>query len=300
MNELMKITNVELSKKSDYITNIKIGMLESSLLEKFPAEDSIEHDRCGLLVGDRQERIARVAVALDPTYCAVCEAERAGCNVLLTHHPIFREPVQGFHPYTNISHNAGNIVYSAIEKGVACMNFHTCLDVSRPAQDVLPQLLSLYNKDMSKKKQGYKQSVLIPISSSKKKGFGQLCEIDTPLTLGELSRRCLAVFGRKPRVWGDDNVKLTKIVTALGSGSSLLDSAIDAGADVVVAGEIGYHSALSAAEAGLCIIELGHDVSELPLVALLAKSAQDAGVNRDKIIILDQTHNWHLTDAIRM
>lgn len=300
MNELMKITNVELSKKSDYITNIKIGMLERALLDKFPAEDSLEHDRCGLLVGDRGERIARVAVALDPTYSAICEAEKAGCNVLLTHHPLFRDPIEGFHPYSRSDSGVGNIVYSAIEKGVACMNFHTCLDVSRPAQDVLPQLLNLYDKDISKKKQGYKQSVLCPIASSKKKGFGQFCEINSTLTLGELSRRCLSVFGRKPRVWGDDDAKLSKVVTALGSATSLLPEAISAGADVVIAGEIGYHAALSASEAGLCLIELGHDVSELPLVALLAKSAQDAGVNRDKIIILDQTHNWHLTDAIRI
>lgn len=300
MNELMKIANVELSKREDYITNMKIGMLESALLNRFPAQDSVEHDRCGLLLGDRAERIVRVAVALDPTYGAICEAEHAGCNVLLTHHPAFRDPIEGFYPHTKESHGPGSIVYTAIEKGVALMNFHTCLDVSREAQDVLPQLLNFYDKNISKKKQGYKQSVLCQLDSSKKKGFGQLCEIENKLTLGELSRRCLSVFGRKPRVWGDDNSKISKIVTALGSGSSLLDKAILAGADVVVAGEVGYHSALNAAEAGLCIIELGHDVSELPLVALLAKSAQDAGVNRDKIIILDQTTNWHLTDAIRI
>jgi len=46
-----------------------------------------------------------------------------------------------------------------------------------------------------------------------------------------------------------------------------------AGADALVCGEVRYHDALDAAESGLAIIEVGHDVSEWPLVEVLGRAA---------------------------
>ena len=69
--------------------------------------------------------------------------------------------------------------------------------------------------------------------------------------------------------------------------------------DCLVCGELKYHDALDAAESGLAIIELGHDVSELPLCALLATEVVKAGIPESCVTILNQENNWYIPEALR-
>ena len=72
--------------------------------------------------------------------------------------------------------------------------------------------------------------------------------------------------------------------------------AIDAGADVIVTGEAGYHVAQDLALRGLGVILLGHDRSEEPFVDILMNSAVDAGVDpRHAIKILNSCQWWTVT-----
>ena len=61
-----------------------------------------------------------------------------------------------------------------------------------------------------------------------------------------------------------------------------------------------YHDALELSAAGLSVIELGHDVSELPLVAVLAEALLRVGVPDDRMVAIDQSANWAYPEAIRI
>jgi len=63
--------------------------------------------------------------------------------------------------------------------------------------------------------------------------------------------------------------------------------------DLLVCGEVKYHMALDAAELGLCIIELGHDVSEQVHCPVLVESLQKCGVDGAAIRLMDLPANWH-------
>jgi dinuclear metal center YbgI/SA1388 family protein len=102
--------------------------------------------------------------------------------------------------------------------------------------------------------------------------MGMLSRVVEPLTLGELAQLSADVFGITPRVWGDRSARIELVGTATGSAGSLVGDALATGAHALVAGEVRYHDALDAVEAGLSIVELGHDVSEWPLVGLLTAS----------------------------
>ena len=52
--------------------------------------------------------------------------------------------------------------------------------------------------------------------------------------------------------------------------------------------------------AGVAIIELGHDASELPLTAVLAKTLADIRFPIDEIVMIDQSNNWSYPEAIRL
>jgi putative NIF3 family GTP cyclohydrolase 1 type 2 len=99
--------------------------------------------------------------------------------------------------------------------------------------------------------------------------MGMLCRPAEELTLGDLGAQAARVFGVTPRIWGDPGARIERVATATGSAGSLVGDVIASGAAALVAGEVRYHDALDAVESGLAIVELGHDVSEWPLVSLL-------------------------------
>lgn len=145
--------------------------------------------------------------------------------------------------------------------------------------------------------------VLDPLPGAANKGFGRICvssSADEPLTLRHLSARCVSVFGTYPRVWGSPDKQLSRIVTSGGFGRFLWPAwCLDQGICCLICGEIKYHEALDAALSGLAIIELGHDVSEFPLCALLAAYAAEAGVAESCITMIDQSNNWYTPESSR-
>lgn len=60
-----------------------------------------------------------------------------------------------------------------------------------------------------------------------------------------------------------------------------------------------YHEALEAAHSGLAIIELGHDVSEFPLCAVLASHLVNVGIDETCITMIDQENNWYTPETLR-
>ena len=60
-------------------------------------------------------------------------------------------------------------------------------------------------------------------------------------------------------------------VFANGSAGNVVEACVAEKVDCLICGEVRYHAALDAAQAGLDIIEVGHDASELPLTAILAR-----------------------------
>ncbi len=271
-----------------------VASLEAALLREYPREDAESWDVMGLTVGEGGLPVTKVAVALDPTVEAIRKAADLGASVLVTHHPPYLSGPDSFAPADSVVQSPGAGVWAAIQNRVALMNFHTALDVSKRAQLALPQILGLK----------YVGQVIEPVASSKRKGYGQLCEVPShdgkAQTLSELAHRCVSNFGRAPKVWGDFARPVKTVATALGSAGDIGRRALELGCDCIVCGEMKYHSALDLSQAGLAIIELGHDVSELPLAAVLAKTIADVGFPKEGIAIIDQSANWSYPETIRL
>ena len=287
--DLAKRNSGPLNKPTKPLT---VGQLELALLKRFPREDAEEWDRTGLCVGDPAQLVTGVAVALDPTPAAIRTAGKAGANVLLTHHPAFIDPPEAFSSSFEVADTPGVGVFTAAAEGIALMNFHTALDASVEATNLFPRMMSF---DLER--------LLQPLPANPKKGYGMLCsvrEADGTFALSHLAARATSVFGRTPRVWGDLSARIRRVVIANGSGGSLVPAALNAHADCLLCGEIRYHDALNASQAGLAIVELGHDVSELPLCALLAQAATEAGIAPDSITMIDQSTNWTYLEATRV
>ena len=272
--------------------SLSVADLERMLLMRFPREDAEPWDKTGLSVGDLRANVKAVAVALDPTREAIERAAALGANVLVAHHPLLLAPPSVITPLS-VPSPVGAAVWAAIKHDVAVLSFHTALDANPAGLAVLPRMLRLEQT-----------GIVLPRDNSEGKGYGSLCrplEDEAALTVGQLAARCTSVFGRAPRVWANDfSAKVESIATATGSAGDVVGACVARGVQVLVCGEVKYHAALDARQTGLSIIELGHDVSELPLCAPLVHAVESAGVDKARIHIVDQSGNWRYPEAIRI
>lgn len=271
---------------------LSVGALEAALLRDFPKEDAEEWDRTGLTVGDPAKPVEKVAVALDATVEAVRTAAAFGANVLVTHHPAYLKAPETFRPTKSAAQCSGAVVWAAIEEGVSIMSFHTALDASPQAATMLPDMLSLE----------YTGRLIMP-TAAPDRGYGQVCTVsqsDAPMTLEKLAARCTSVFGQVPRVWGDFDREISRVVTFTGSGSEACGLCLKNRIDCLIVGEVKYHTALDASAAGLCIIDVGHDVSELPYTSVLAEAVCRAGIAADAVEVIDQHGNWTHPESTRL
>lgn len=95
-------------------------------------------------------------------------------------------------------------------------------------------------------------------------GLGRLGPLKEPKTLGELVEVVKAKFNvPQVRVVGDLNKKIKKAAVLGGSGSRYVLTARFKGADVIVTGDIDYHTAHDALMAGMCIIDPGHNTEKI-------------------------------------
>lgn len=82
------------------------------------------YDNVGLLVGSADAEVTKVLVSLDCTESVVEEAEREGCQMIVSHHPV----IFGGLKRLNGSNDVERTVMRAVRSGIALYAIHTNLD----------------------------------------------------------------------------------------------------------------------------------------------------------------------------
>ena len=261
--------------------------------EVFPFAHAFDGDSVGLLIGDANMPVTGVLVALDPGLETLARAQELGANVVVSHHPIRFNSFGHF----NITHVANTyperVLAAALSADIAVIAAHTNVDVAESVRCYWGNKL------------GFKHiGPLLAITT--KRGFpreksemdasdpyGELWRVNNPCSLDLLAAEVAEVADSSVRVYGDGEAMISTVVTATGSASGRIAEAQVAGADCIIGGEFSYHAALAAVESGLTLIELGHDVSELPLVNFIEEAVQTCNVLPDcKVYIEDRPELW--------
>ncbi len=249
--------------------------LEQALFASFPRADMEKWDSCGLIVGDREAPISSIAIALDFTISTVQAAIELGCNVLVIHHPAYiGQGPKELGPANQAStRGCGQAIFEAAKRGLAVINMHTNLDRSVLAREQFGQALKCECKSNFEYLLDHKRSAAGT-------GFGAILELPAPTSLNQLASICNDALGGHARVWGAPENKSKTCAYLNGSWRDVdaFMAAISAQIDCVIVGETSYHSALDVYE-NINIIELGHDVSELPLTKVLHTELSSYGYN---------------------
>lgn len=91
-----------------------------------PPGSKYDFDRVGLQVGEPGAPVSRVIVALDLTPAVIDEAEAAGAQLIITHHPLLFRPLDRLVPDGLVSAMA----YRLVQAGIAYYAIHTNLDLA--------------------------------------------------------------------------------------------------------------------------------------------------------------------------
>lgn len=108
-------------------------------------------------------------------------------------------------------------------------------------------------------------------------GLGRIGELPVQTSLREFARLVCEKLGTGVKVCGDLSGQVQQIAICGGSGADLIQDAVQAGADLLVTGDVKYHEAQQAAAMELAIVDAGHFATERPVVAaVVAKLRQSA------------------------
>ncbi len=233
-------------------------------------------DHCGLQVGDPASKVERVLVALDVSSRTLDEAIRLECQALVTHHPLIFRPMAAVRE----DEYPGALVAKAIRSRLSLIAAHTNLDIAREGtNDRLCGLMGLADT-VPLGAGGSLEGEGTPL------GIGRVGSLPQAVRLAGLARSLeLTLGGAKVRVVGSPERSIQRVAVCTGSGGSLLDTALAAGVDAYVTGDIKYHEGQRAVEEGLALIDVGHFASEHiiihPLAEYLMKRSRERDVRLD-------------------
>ncbi len=111
---------------------------------------------------------------------------------------------------------------------------------------------------------------IIPLENEANFGLGRIGLLPEPMTLEDFASFLGKLLGCAAlKICGERGRLIKKAAVCGGSCGSLVSLAHNRGADVLVTGDIGHHTALEAAQLGLALVDPGHYCSEYPVLNVL-------------------------------
>ena len=228
-------------------------------LEKFfPAAAAEPWDNPGLLTGHFEQQVSKIYVTLDVSDEAIEEAVSFGADLIVSHHPL----IFGGLKQVNDRNLTGRRVLRLIENGIACFAMHTNYDVCRMA-DLNAGQLGLTGR-----------TVLLPTGEIEgaEQGIGRVGMLPSGMRLDELAEYVKKQMGiPEVMVYGDPDRVVQRAAVSGGSGKSVVGNAAAKGAEVLITGDLDYHTCTDAVAEGMCIIDAGHYGTEYCFVEDVTK-----------------------------
>lgn len=225
-----------------------VSEIESALFELAPREGAMDWDNVGHLLGNPAQEIGRCMVALDITHAVAEEAIAAGCQLIVSHHPIMNckwSQVQTVRDDTF----QGSLLTRLLRANVSAICMHTNLDIAEGGvNDVLAQALGIQEPERFTGE-----------------GVGRCGWRAEPMALPEFVRFISKTLGCNGVRYADAGKPVHRVAVGGGACGEFEDAAIAAGCDTFVTSDLSYHQFVDAKVKGINLIDAGHFPTEDPV-----------------------------------
>lgn len=224
---------------------MQCGEIIEIIEKRWSKEYACSWDNVGLLVGDRNQEIKNILLALDVTDDIIDQAEAIHADMIITHHPmIFREM-----KHITEDDFIGRRVTRLIRAEISHYAMHTNFDVLGMGE-AAAQRISLQNRQVLECTNEVQGEII---------GIGQVGALPQEMTLYRCAELVKTSFGLEHlRIFGEAEHMIKRAAISPGSGSSVIDHAIQCKADVLITGDISHHHGLDAVARNLMVIDAGH------------------------------------------
>ena len=226
-----------------------------NLMEKLaPLDLALEWDNVGLQIGHPQKEVGKVLITLTVTPEVVKRAVGEKVDLVISHHPLIFRPLQGIRK----DQPTGALIWDLVQNDISLYVSHTNLD---QAPLGLNQWLA---------EELHLEEIKILSSNPREEvGLGRVGRV-APQTLAQLKKKVEQVLGHPVRMVGEPEESIETVAVVGGSGGSFITEAKQAGAQVLITGDVSYHNAVDALNMGLCVLDGGHFGTERIMVGKLA------------------------------
>ena len=234
---------------------MKVKQIAEWLNQLAPFETAEGFDNVGLLMGDAEAEVHTVVFGMDVTDALADEAIAIGADLIISHHPFI------FHALKRIDYVCpqGRTLCRLAEKRIAVIAAHTNWDKAPGGVgDSLAAALRLTDVMAAD-------------------DYVRVGTLPSPMTVSELSAHIRACLRIEPRCYPAADGLITRVAAAGGAYGEGYMTALAAGAQAFVVGEIAHHEILDAAGRGLTVYDAGHYATEWPgVIALFQRLTVDA------------------------
>ncbi|MCX6308658.1 MAG: Nif3-like dinuclear metal center hexameric protein [Bacteroidia bacterium] len=220
------------------------------VLEAFaPLSLQEPYDNAGLILGNREQEVTGVLIALDVTLEVIDEAISLGYNLIVTHHPFIFKGLKTI----NGKNLTENCLIKAIRNDIAMYAGHTNVDSVRGG----------VNERMADKLGLTDTSILVPIQQSGCDcGLGMVGLLPESLSETQFLHLVKQTFHcERIRYSTLTGKTIRKVALCGGSGSEFLENALSMGADAFLTGEAKYHEFFTHASE-ILLVDAGHYETE--------------------------------------
>ena len=201
---------------------------------------------------NNNKTIDSILVSLDITLDVALEAEKLNVDLIIVHHPLIFSPLKQI----NVDSEVGKIIEILLKNNISLYVAHTNFDVSTFGMGtILSKMINLNNPSVLQ-------------FTDEHLGLGSIGTIK-PMLLSEYAAKIKDIFHLDVvSLIGNPNDEIKTVAILGGSGSSLIHTAKEKGADLYISGDITYHHALEAKSIGLNVLDIGHHIEHDAFVTI--------------------------------
>lgn len=241
---------------------MKVKELTKWLDSCYPTGAAQNWDNVGLLVGNDEEEVNHVFLALDLTETTLAEALTVGADMIITHHPMIFGGIKKInnHSFT------GRRILSLIANNIQYYAMHTNYDILGMAE-LSADYLELSEREVLSVTEETAQG---------NEGFGRVGRLPRKMTLRECAafvKNALQLNDIK--IYGEPDSLVERAAICTGSGKSMIADVLAKGADVYITGDIDHHTGIDAVAENLAIIDAGHYGTEYIFMNAMKKVLQN-------------------------
>lgn len=216
------------------------------LEELSPVRYAEDWDNVGLLLGDDEQAVTHIMVALDATDYVVEQAAAQNVDMLVTHHPMVFQPIKQINNHSMV----GRRLLQLAGNHIAYYAMHTNFDIKGGMAELAAKKIGLTDTEPL--------DVTI-IEQEVPEGIGRIGRLPEAVSVERVAALVKREFDLKNVIlYGDKTKKVQRVAISPGSGKSEIQNALLGKADLLITGDIGHHEGIDAVDQGLMILDATH------------------------------------------